>query len=326
MRLAPVRTLPLRVRLNATDMVNRWVVRTQHLRARGRAVGPAAGDQGGSLSVRIHPYPQLGHQVASWISGFLWARDLDLQYLGGSLSHDTAGLFNFGAITPTSTATRRVNLPATYDERDPTSLSILRSAIYRAHRRYPGESIDFRLSLDQARWDQVPASSALRRAVELGALGERLRAASLKDPYIAVHVRRGDVTASTHPDRWVAVDWHASVISHLRSLDSPVGSLPIKVFALGEARDFSDLEAIPGVQLRLNGDRDSDFIELCAAKVLVVAPSSFSFSAGMVGQGVILARHPWWHEVPGSGRWVRVDGEGYFAPAEFDRALKHEDP
>lgn len=330
MSLRPIRTLPLRLRLRARRFRNKLQKQLQprywaRLSAHGHVV-PTARRAGDVLTVEIHPYALLGHQASGWMSGFLWARDLDVDYVGRRLPEDARGLFALPSSGSNNGNSRRkiVRLPATEDERDPTSLKILQERIGRARERFSSDPIEFRLPLDQPRHDHTPAGEALRAAVLAGAEGATLKHLEAGPEYIALHIRRparaNEIGPDTHPDRWLTSEWYAELVRRIQLIDA-LRDLPVRVYSLGDAHSFASLVSHPSVELHLNGDRDADFVALAGARLLVAAPSSFSFNAALVTQGAVLARTPWWHHIPNEGRWTHMDGSGAFNEEELLRAL-----
>ena len=337
-QLRPLSTLPLRLRLRGEGIYNdhrRTPERTERAFALARARTWSEDEPDGSnlvyLEVEIHPYAQLGHQVASWISGYLWAQDLGLQYCGGPLSANTTGLFDFSGyeqLVPKVGRLRpvRARLPITSDERDPRSAVILagRIAAVRSRNGNDRRQVLLRLALDQPRWDQTAAAPAVRQAVLEGSMGDQLRQREAGPDYIAVHVRRpsfvNDISASNNPNRWVTQDWYVQLLARLRDIPE-LTELPVRIYSLGDRAQFDELARQPGVSLHLNGDRDEDFTDLCASRLLVAAPSSFSFTAGLASRAAVLMRAPWWHNVPSSGRWAHVGHDAGLEPREVQRAL-----
>lgn len=330
MKLRPLSTVSLRAELmleqrrNANSRKNLAVLDNKFRRWSELPYDMSAA----SMSSRIHPYPGLGHQLSGWISGYLWASDLGVRYTGGNVTRDADGLFGLSnrAQSPSRSA-RRVRLAAVSDERDPRSLRVLRGQMARALAAAKGRPVHFELALDQPRWDQTPAGEVVREAVIGGSKGSLLEEIqSERSPFIALHVRRGDVSpdmkgGGTEHSRWSSEDWYLALLRLLRQ--SPdLSGLDVRLYALGDSSDFPLLQA-EGVTLCLNRDRDLDFIELCAARVLVVAPSSFSFTAGLASSGTVIARYPWWHHIPDDGRWVRASPEGTFALSKLRRALNN---
>lgn len=330
MALRPFRTIPLRFRLRARRFQNKVQKRSQQrywARASARGVPPTSVRRPGDiLTVELHPYALLGHQASGWMSGYLWARDLNLDYVGSALPEDTDGVFALASDAESVEVRKRaiVRLPATEDERDDTSVGILRSHVDRARKKRPATAIEFRLPLDHPRFDHTPASEVLRSAVLDGSLGAELQRLEAGGDYVAVHVRRpareNEIGPNTHPDRWLTSEWYADLIVRIRALDE-LSRLPIRVYSLGDPKSFAPLSEVAGVHLHLNGERDRDFVELSAARLLVAAPSSFSFNAALVSRGAVLARAPWWHHIPDAGRWTHMGGSGSFSEPSLKRAL-----
>jgi hypothetical protein len=326
-RLRPFRSLVLRVRLNFEGRFNIYARKRQSwLFGRYFARQTYAPEliDGPKLYLRtkIHPYPGLGHQISVWLSGLLWSQDLGLQYVGGRVTRDTHGLLEIadGSVPKSNLGERvvYVSLPPTQDERTQDSKLILQGAVDRARFLHRGsDAIVFTSALDNPRYDQVPAESEIRRALLAGSCGHRLREReSSGQRRIAIHVRRGDISQTSEArgaglSRWVSEEWYAGVIENLRKVPD-LGDLEISVISLGSAEDFPVLSRIAGINLCLNGNSADDLVDLASADVLVTAPSSFSFTAALASRGIVLAPHPWWHEVPDEGRWFRLDSAGKF--------------
>jgi hypothetical protein len=306
-RIGPISTLPLRASLRIERGKN-----AKELRRRsdgGTAPGawtPPRNLLG--LRVRIDPYPDLGHQLSTWIAGYLWSADLGVPYLGGEVTKDTKGLFDLAQLTAAAPSGNVLEhrLAATGFETDDWSLHALQETTSRAAPRSSRPWIG-RLALDQRRWDQTPAAEPLRRAVLGGYLGDQLRSVESNADYIAVHARRGDIGPQSHPDRWIGLDYYRGLIDEIRSVPA-LNSMPIRLFTSGDAADLRDLERV-GVMISDGGQRDQDFIEIAAARVVVAAPSSFGFLAALVSRAPVIARTPWWHHVPDSGRWLAYQAD-----------------
>jgi hypothetical protein len=278
------------------------------------------------LTSQIHPFAGVGHQLSSWISGYLWADDLGLPYAGGSITKDDTNIFSFKNLASIPNKSKKIRLSPVPNELNPTSLSILRHEVNAAITRWPNRSLHFVLPLDQPRWDQSPASAAVRESVLSGSLGTSVRHSEMETPrYIAVHIRRGDIQKTSNGgnsavSRWLDESWYVGLINSLR--ESPLlQNMPIRVYSLGSAADFPLLSR-EDVDLRIGGSRDDDFAEMCGAALLVCAPSSFSFSAGLASKGVVLAKSPWWHAVPDEARWVALTDDG-LDQSDLERALKY---
>lgn len=328
MKLRPFGTLFARSRINIEIRRGRLYRRYIFPRVASTVNIEASPSKGGEdfLLATISPFPLLGHQISSWIAGYLTAQDLGIAYLGceGPVPGDKKGLFNFAAFQAERVAktpaegVRRLRLSPVPDERDPKALKVLQRQLSRARFRWPKSHRIYRLQVDPPRWNQIPAAYAIRQAVLDGYLGSYLRELEEDFSYVAVHVRRGgDITpARLGGDagllRWIQEEDFVALITQLQGVPE-LRDIPIRVYSLGEASDFPLLQGMKGVELRLNGDRDRDLVELTAASVLLTAPSSFSFTPALASKGVVIARSPWWHDIPNEGRWVTYEN-----PANLD--------
>lgn len=276
------------------------------------------------LRSRIDPYPDLGHQLSTWVSGYLWAKDLDVPYLGGDVTKDTRGLFALPEPAPEVLSGRvaRRRLGATGFETEPWALAALQQAIDGAAGN-PSQPWVGRLALDQRRWDQTPATAMLRSAVLAGYLGSELVAAESGSGYIAIHARRGDVGPETHPGRWLGLTYYERLVEEIRTV-SRFERVPIRLYTSGDAADLHDLERL-GVSISASGDRDHDFIAIAAARLIVAAPSSFGFFAALVSRAPVIARTPWWHRIPNTGRWFAHDPKVGLDTGRLARDLPSED-
>lgn len=346
MRLRPLSTLPVRLSLRLEGRSNakaKLEQRTFLEHADDRAVKELPEV---SLVSFPNPYALLGHQVSNWISGYLWSADLGLPYAGGLLTRDSDGLFNFSSSTVGGEALWREvagtrdfdqrvlglgrilrRLPrvrATLDEQDETSLDALRRGVHIATDRNPAAQL-VRFALDQPRYDQTPAAPAIRQAVLDGCVGRRVLENEKAADFVAIHIRRphhlGEISQQAHPDRWIDQEWYLRVVEQLRALPE-LRAMPIRIYSLGSPEQFDRLASLDGVQIHVNGDRDSDFADLVSSRVLVASPSSFSFTAALASKRTILARFPWWHYVPEESRWTRIAEDGSLDLHNLRRALR----
>lgn len=323
MRLTPLKTLPLRAAIKAE--------RSRNLRELRRAASTTVDQTGWNppanlvgLAARIDPYPDLGHQLSTWVSGYLWAKDLNVPYFGGPVTKDTRGLFALSEATaePLSGRVAKRRLGATGFETEPWALATLQQAVDGAVGN-PSRPWVGRLALDQRRWDQTPAAAMLRQAVLAGYLGSELVAAESGSEYIAIHARRGDIGPETHPDRWLGLSYYERLVDEIRTVRR-FERVPIRLYTSGDAADLQDLERL-GVSISASGDRDHDFIAIAAARLIVAAPSSFGYFAALVSRAPVIARSPWWHRVPNTGRWFAHDPKLGLDTGRLARDLLSED-
>jgi hypothetical protein len=123
-----------------------------------------------------------------------------------------------------------------------------------------------------------------------GSLRDKFGAASRKPDrqrlIVAVHVRRGDVSANKNAQRFTPNTSILHTITSLRTILDDMGVTPVlQVFSEGKADDFADF-ARAGCELHLDTDALWTMQQLVEADVLVMAKSSFSYIAAILNAGV----------------------------------------
>lgn len=108
---------------------------------------------------------------------------------------------------------------------------------------------------------------------------------------IAIHIRRGDVTKQKLQFRYTSNEIYNKII---KSLKTKYPLYNITIFSEGNYNDFKDLE-INQNNLKLNIDIIETFHSLVSAKILVMAKSSFSYSAGILNKNIIYYED-FWHK------------------------------
>ncbi|MCZ4518052.1 hypothetical protein O4220_05935 [Rhodococcus ruber] len=282
---------------------------------------PARSDlkHAGRVKPVVHPYAGLGHQLTAWYSAAMFAQELGIKCLYSPLSADVDDIFGLRWVSDRpvrkeetgDTCPRTVRLPPAGDENS----GISRQRLNKVARRHLARSrqVILQTPLDLPRFDLTIAQDSVRAAYfsdRLPPLNTPRQGGTLD---VRIHIRRGDVGAVSHPDRWIDEDFYVNVISRLRAASSETGrSLQISIHSLGSIDQFEKIQQT-GVRVLLNGDRDEDFSALVGADILVMAPSSFSYLAAIASHALVLARVPWWHHVPGDRRWIHLDNVGEVA-------------
>ncbi len=110
---------------------------------------------------------------------------------------------------------------------------------------------------------------------------------------IAVHLRRGDVAATGQFAQWFTPD--EVILQRLKQVLDVVGRdrASIRVFSEGKVEDFRAFTDL-GAELHLDEDVFTTFHHLVKSEVLIMAKSTFSYLAAIIGGGVCLYE-PFWH-------------------------------
>lgn len=118
----------------------------------------------------------------------------------------------------------------------------------------------------------------------------------LKDKYnIAVHIRRGDVSATQHVQRYTSNDTYIQLLSKMKL---PNNSF-IHIFSEGSPNDFKEFtNKYKNITLHLNTNIKETFHCMVKADLLILSKSSFSYCAGLLNEnkvdGEIIKN--WWHK------------------------------
>ncbi|MCZ7594417.1 MAG: hypothetical protein M5U16_05455 [Hyphomicrobium sp.] len=122
---------------------------------------------------------------------------------------------------------------------------------------------------------------------------------------LAVHMRRGDVSAADKK--------FVSTLTRLKALLADKSSaLRIEVFSQGDASMFADLAAL-GAELKLDAPALDTHRALVEADILVMSKGAFSYTAGVLNEGLVLYDPQKYRPLKG---WIARAPDG-----SFDEAL-----
>ena len=111
---------------------------------------------------------------------------------------------------------------------------------------------------------------------------------------IAAHIRRGDVTRATSPDRFTDNSVIAERIRRIHDYCTGAGlGFRTMIYSQGAENDFEELREL-GCELCLDQTPLASLRGLVQADVLLTAKSSFSYVAGLLSNGLVVYE-PFWH-------------------------------
>jgi hypothetical protein len=135
---------------------------------------------------------------------------------------------------------------------------------------------------------------------------------------VAVHVRRGDVTAGRTSNRYTGNDVILRSVRDLQSAAREQGVVcELHLHSQGEAKDFERFADL-GCSLHLNSDALWTMRALIESDVLMMSKSSFSYVAALINGGIKL------YEPSANGcvsGWIARGADGSFDRAELARRL-----
>ena len=116
---------------------------------------------------------------------------------------------------------------------------------------------------------------------------------------IVIHARKGDADASN--PRFTTND---RISSTAKVMSDTFPNEKICIFSEGKKEDFDFLN--DKYTLHLNGDIKKSFHSMVTANRLVIADSSFSYTAGLINQNdVYYTNSNWWHKP--LNHWKKID-------------------
>ena len=124
---------------------------------------------------------------------------------------------------------------------------------------------------------------------------------------IAFHIRRGDVNQADiarFTDNERILSTLQTITYHLNQKEI---AYKLSIYSQGKKEDFGNLSSL--ATLYLNGNVFEDFHHLVKADVLFMAKSSFSYSAALLSDGLIVYE-PFWH--PPLNEWLLYEDNERF--------------
>jgi hypothetical protein len=136
---------------------------------------------------------------------------------------------------------------------------------------------------------------------------------------VAVHMRRGDVTAKDHR-RFTPIAAVCETTRLVKSiLEKHNQDYKIALYSQGKASYFEELQEA-GAELCLDIDAIWTMQQLIEADILIMSKSSFSYVAALISDGIKLY-DPFWH--PPLSNWLGRNPKGKFNATTFEAQLKN---
>jgi hypothetical protein len=136
--------------------------------------------------------------------------------------------------------------------------------------------------------------------------------------FVAVHVRRGDVGEHCLPERFTH---NSTVLNQIDQISRALSRIPheIHVFSEGSEDDFEEIQ--DRAVIHLNGDVFECLHNLITADILVMAKSSFSYTAALLARGIVIYS-PFWHAP--LQQWIIGGSDGSIPQSQFRSALSRQ--
>lgn len=181
---------------------------------------------------------------------------------------------------------------------------------------YPQDRVVFHLGDGTNIYDHSSTGGWLRRKYwQARKTDPRPRPGTPGFVIIALHIRRGDLVEMKRSNtkvwqqRWLDTGYFVNIVKHVQEV---LGERPseIHVYSEGSETNFPEFAGWNGIVWHLNENLKQTWHGFVTADVLITSPSSLSYHAGFLGEGVKIAVYPWWHYIPDGPDWVRSSRKG----------------
>lgn len=292
------------------------------------------GDREFYLTGVPNPHAGIGHQLCNWNAALIFAKKYNLKFVHHPLlsklkESKWEKFLNFGDgeflydDIVNDNSIEILKLPRIWWDRedkqgDRVVNEIISEIINSAD---SGKKILFHLDYDQSVYDYTSVREILREKYWNNRNKHPISLDWQQNTlHIAAHIRRGDVmkmnkTSKNFQQRWLDNSYFINIIKKIKEI-LPDRQISIHVFSQGNITDFQEFKTIDSqVIYHLDEDEYQTFHSMIVADILLLSPSSFSYFAGLISDGIKIATYPWLHEIPENSEWIRTDKNCNFNPS-----------
>lgn len=282
------------------------------------------------LTKLVNPSAGIGDQLASWISGFYYAKKYGLNYAFSPVYPQKWNDFLGLEIGEENTVDlikkhgyRKVWLPY-FDEKDLEDDLLIKQII----QSYRGKKVVFFLELHHVYGEQYGVMTELKEKFEMSPNRKTDQLIYCQDDVnIAVHIRRGDITAGrTNGNenlsmRWLDNEYYDKILTVLTQA-LKTRKIHIYVFSQGEEKEFLAFKKYSPITFCNEMSAMDSFLHFVRADILVTSKSSFSYKPALIADGIRICPQNFWHGYPKDSNWILVDDEGNFNDQILKKAFQ----
>ena len=109
---------------------------------------------------------------------------------------------------------------------------------------------------------------------------------------VVLHLRRGDVSSESHPNRYSSIDYYLNIISELSAAEP---NLQFSIHSQSKGLSSQEIHTLSRISdLILDADLCKAWADMINAEILVMAKSSFSYVPALYSKGTVIYL-PFWH-------------------------------
>jgi hypothetical protein len=264
----------------------------------------------------------IGHQLANWIAGYLWAQQFGLKYAHIPFSNSKWEYFlGFGEEETKvedllKEGYKKILLPF-FDQHNDKEIA----QVQRIIKSYSNQKVVFIAEQDQDYTNQQDLQAVLKQKFNTASARKSDSLIYAPECYnIAVHVRRtvvidGVVTNETEKiksKRWLAGNYYEKVLQQVMDTLTVKKTIVIYVFSTGKSEEFAEFTKYGHVRLCSDMDEYQSFAHLVFADLLITSKSSFSYKPALMNDGIKICPRNFWHGYPDTKDWILVENDGSF--------------
>lgn len=282
------------------------------------------------LTKTVNPSAGIGDQLASWISGFYYAKLFGISYAFSPVYPEKWNDFLGLECREVSAeyllrkkGYKKVWLPFFEDNKE-EDMQLIKQII----QAYEGKKVIFFLELHQVYGEQCGVMTELKAKFERAQKRNDDKLIYLEDDInIAVHIRRGDIVGGKTKGndnlsmRWLDNKYYDKVLKKLTDFLSD-RTYHIYLFSQGDESDFAEFKKYEPITFCNEMSAMDSFLHFVRADILVTSKSSFSYKPALIADGIRICPQNFWHGYPKDSNWILVDDEGNFNDQILKKAFQ----
>ncbi len=266
-------------------------------------------------AARPNLYAGIGHQLANWISGYWFAKQLNLKFAHIPLVSDKwENFLGFGENEAQFYDLKRkgykVRRLPKFNENNPGETALNKEII----NSYNGSRKILLACQDQLYRDQYGLMDVIKQKFYNASSRKKDQLIYSTNHFnIAMHVRRGDILSDPNVGiRFNSNEYFIKVLNQVFQMLDTDKEIHVYFFSQGKPENYPEFSEVKNLHWCFNlGEQDS-FLHMVYADLLITSKSSFSYKPALLNDGIKVCPKDFWHSYPKTTDWILADNEGNF--------------
>lgn len=270
------------------------------------------------FAARPNPGAGIGHQMANWIAGYWFAKELGLKYahipFSDEMWENFLGFYsNEETVEELKKKGYRIVRIQKFDEDNEKETALIKQIIS----SYNGTRTVFLAEQDQFYKDQYGVRDVIQEKFFAAPAREKDRLIYDASAFnIAIHVRRGDIVQKQNrynanlSMRFQKNDYFVNALDTALKYLNDKNNIQIYLFSQGKPEDFKEFTKFENMHFCLDMSARDSFLHMVYADALITSKSSFSYKPALLNRGVKFSPAVFWHGYPDEENWILLDEYG----------------